>query len=144
MHAPSTKQVLALIVGVALAAVVFAIGRWTAPASPAHNADQSNSYFDGIRVGEVEGRRQGRTLQEGASVPATLRKAVRASFSDGYTAGANDAFQGYDGGWTMGEPYVIVLEPGSGQIVYRIKSRTPLDPRVDYYLCGSSLCHKPR
>jgi hypothetical protein len=144
MHAPSTKRVLALIVAVALAAALFAIGRWTAPASPTHHGDQSNSYFDGIRVGEVEGRRQGRALQEGASVPATLRKAVHASFNDGYTAGANDAFQGYDGGWTMGVPYVIVLEPGSGQIVYRIKSRTVLDPRLDYYLCGRSLCHTPR
>ena len=75
-------------------------------------------------------------LQEGASVPKTLRKAVRASFNDGYAAGGNDAFQGYDGGWTMGQPYVIVLEPGSGQIVYRIRSRTPLEAGVDYYLCG--------
>ncbi|HZZ95387.1 MAG TPA: hypothetical protein VFE19_00110 [Jatrophihabitantaceae bacterium] len=144
MRAPSTKQVLGLIVGVALAAALFAIGRWTAPTSPAHKTDQSNSYFDGIRVGEVEGRRQGRALQEGASVPASLRRAVRASFNDGYTAGGNDAFQGYDGGWTMGLPYVIVLEPGSGQIVYRIKSRNPLEPGVDYYLCGRSLCHQPR
>ena len=144
MRVASKKHVLALIIGVALAAALFAIGRWTAPATATHGVSQSNRYFDGIRVGEVEGRRQGRVLQEGTSVPKTLRKAVRASFNDGYAAGGNDAFQGYDGGWTMGLPYVIVLEPGSGQIVYRIKSRTPLEAGVDYYLCGHALCHHPR
>ncbi len=144
MHAPSWKQVVVLIVSVGLAALLFALGRWTAPAAASRGTNQSDRYFDGIRVGEVEGRRQGRVLQEGASVPATLRKAVRASFNDGYNAGANDAFQGYDGGWTMGLPYVIVLEPGSGQIVYRIKSRTPFDAGVDYYLCGHALCQHPR
>ena len=144
MHAPSRKQLLALIVGVGLAALFFAIGRWTAPSATSHATNQSDRYFEGIRVGEIEGRRTGRILQEGASVPPTLRKAVRASFRDGYTAGANDAFAGYDGGWTMGQPYVVVLEPGQGQIAYRIKTRTPFEAGVNYYLCGHALCHHPK
>jgi hypothetical protein len=31
---------------------------------------------------------------------------------------------GYDGGWTLGEPYVIVLANGGNGITYRIASRT--------------------
>ena len=94
----------------------------------------------------VEGRRIGRVLQEGASVPAGSRAAVRSAFNSGYAAGANDAFAGYDGGWAMGVPYIVVLEPGDGQIVYRIKSREQLDPKLAYYLCasGHELCHQLR
>ena len=34
---------------------------------------------------------------------------AKAAFDAGYRAGANSAFAGYDGGWSLGEPYVIVL-----------------------------------
>jgi hypothetical protein len=41
-------------------------------------------------------------------------------------AGANDAFGGFDGGWSLGTPYAITLERGSNGISYRIKDRSRL------------------
>jgi hypothetical protein len=118
----------------------------SAPASRASSTDRLNSYFDGLRAGEAQGRLEGRAEQVTTALPSDSRQAARAAFTSGYAAGANDAFTGYDGGWTMGVPYVVFLEPGSGQIVYRIKSREVLDPKLTYYLCGGGheLCHRTR
>jgi hypothetical protein len=54
----------------------------------------------------------------------------------------NDAFAGYDGGWTLGVPWIVVLERGSGGVDYRFAQRTPVEPDVDYRLCadGRTLC----
>ena len=49
--------------------------------------------------------------------------APRAAFDAGYAAGANDVFGGFDGGWSLSEPYVITLARGSGAVTYRIDSR---------------------
>jgi hypothetical protein len=58
----------------------------------------------------------------------------------------NDAFAGYDGGWTLGVPWIVTLENGAGAVDYRISERTPVEPGVDYYLCpdGHTLCRKRR
>jgi hypothetical protein len=85
--------------GVLVAAAVFAAGRVTAP--------ESKDYSAGVR--------DGRALQ----VPT----AARSAFDDGYAAGANDAFGGYDGGWDLDRPYVITLKKGQDGITYRIASR---------------------
>ncbi|HWD44556.1 MAG TPA: hypothetical protein VHM23_12765, partial [Actinomycetota bacterium] len=50
---------------------------------------------------------------------------VKDAFDDGYRAGANSVFSGYDGGWSLGHPYVIVLASGANGITYRITARTP-------------------
>jgi hypothetical protein len=42
----------------------------------------------------------------------------------GYVAGANDVFGGLDGGWSVGQPYVITLDRGSKGITHRIKDRS--------------------
>ncbi|WP_436534673.1 hypothetical protein [Actinoplanes sp. HUAS TT8] len=92
------------------------------------------SYADGVR--------DGRALQ------ATIGRAAGDSeiFRDGYEAGANDAFGGYDGGWSYDTPYAIVLENGGSGITYRISSRVELTPGVDYRLCSDEhrICPVPR
>ena len=57
-----------------------------------------------------------------------------------------DAYGDYDGGWALGAPYLITLEPGADKITYRIASRTLLERGVAYYLCpdGKTLCQAPR
>jgi hypothetical protein len=69
---------------------------------------------------EAEGLAEGRALQ----VP--FQGGRRAAFRAGYAAGANDVFGGYDGGWYLGQPYVITLAKGHGPVAYRIDSRRQL------------------
>lgn len=140
------KLLLAITAGVLAGAGLFLVGRVTA--SPAPEYPSSNGigdYFDGLRVGEAEGRRQGRALQEGQALPAHDLRPVRDAFNAGYAAGQNDVFAGYDGGWTLHVPWVITIEPGSAKVTYRIAGRTQLEPGVDYYLCqdGTALCSHP-
>ena len=105
-----------------------------------------DGYFNGLPVGEAQGRREGRALQEGVSLPASERQEAKHAFNAGYAAGANDAFSGYDGGWELSAPYVVTLERGGADITYRIASRAPLETGVAYYLCptGHGLCQHPR
>jgi hypothetical protein len=136
-----------LVVGCAL----ILLGRWTAPdphdgaataRSDGYSDGYSAGYADGLRAGQAQGREEGRALQAGSTLPAD----AQAAFTTGYTAGANDAFTGYDGGWGLDEPYVVVLEHGAGPITYRIGARTTIAAGVDYYLCtdGRTICQQPR
>jgi hypothetical protein len=131
----------AVAAGVVLMAGVFVLGRLTAGTSGPHG-----SYQQGLQVGEAQGRAEGRAEQAGAAVPSASAKATVSAFDDGYTAGENDAFGGYDGGWAINLPYVVTLAVGNGPIVYRIASRTPFQTGVDYYLCpdARTLCQQPR
>ena len=63
-------------------------------------------------------RRAGRCRPPGSSP-----RSIRAAFDAGYAAGANDVFGGFDGGWSLSEPYVVTLARGSGAVTYRIDSR---------------------
>lgn len=140
------KLLLAITVGVVVGAGLFLIGRVTASSAPEHTTSKEvGDYFDGLRVGEAEGRRQGRALQEADALPATDRRPVRHAFDAGYAAGQNDVFAGYDGGWTLHVPWIITIERGAAKVDYRIAGRTQLEPGVDYYLCrrGHALCHRP-
>jgi hypothetical protein len=141
----SAKIALALACGALVVGGAFLVGRVTAPADH-QPASQVGDYFDGLRVGEAQGRQEGRAIQEGAALPATDRQPVTDAFNAGYAAGANDAFAGYDGGWTLHVPWIVTLEGGSGEIAYRIQGRTRVLPGVDYYLCpdGHTICHRKR
>ena len=101
--------VLLVLAGLAVAAAGVLVGRLTLH-------PRSGDYSAGERAGEAQGRQEGRSLQQPTD--------ARGAFQAGYVAGANDAFTGYDGGWQLGVPYVITLERGEGQIVYRISSRS--------------------
>lgn len=143
----TTLGLLLVLVAVLAVPALIALGRITADA-PGHRTavDRSDDYFDGLQVGEAQGRREGRGLQEGIALPANAQRPVRDAFDDGYAAGANDVFAGYDGGWTIRAQYVVTVAEGSGHIVYRIKSRDQFKPNVNYYLCrdGHTLCQEAR
>ena len=105
------SRVLAVLAGAALAVGGFALGRTTADTDAGRDA--------GVRAGRAAGLEEGRALQETGSSP----RGTRAAFDAGYAAGANDVFGGFDGGWSLSEPYVITLARGSGAVTYRIDSR---------------------
>jgi hypothetical protein len=105
------SRVVAVVASAALAAGAFALGRDTADTDAGHDA--------GVREGRAAGLQEGRALQATGSSPHS----PRAAFDAGYAAGANDVFGGFDGGWSLSEPYVITLARGTGGVTYRIDSR---------------------
>jgi hypothetical protein len=135
---------LALVfAGVAAGVAFFVLGRLTAGG---YDAGTRDGHAAGLREGQAQGRREGQTYQAAQSAPTTSRKAVAAAFANGYAAGANDVFVGYDGGWGLSAPYVVTLGKGSGPVTYRIDSRTGMHAGVNYYLCTgtATLCEEPR
>jgi hypothetical protein len=140
---------IAVIIGVALASGLFVLGRLTSSTDETRAdgcaAGQSAGYYKGLRQGESRGVQEGRALQLTEALPKDSRDAARAAFNTGYTAGANDAFGGYDGGWYVSAPYLITLVKGSGPITYDISSRTMLHEDIDYYLCPHmhTVCQRP-
>jgi hypothetical protein len=137
------RTVLALLAGLLAALAIFGLGRVCVSSPDTH---QPGDYFDGLRVGEAHGRELGRALQAGSELPVHERNVAHTAFRSGYAAGANDVFAGYDGGWTFGAPWIIILEHGDSGIDYRIRDRTPLERGVAYFLCpdGRTLCHARR
>ena len=85
---------------------------------------------DGRAAGERAGRAAG--LVEGRALQVPLRGGRRAAFRAGYAAGANDVFGGYDGGWDLGQPYIVRLARGPGPVTYRINARTRMHAGVTY------------
>ena len=112
------RTLAAVVLAVIAAAAFVALGRATAP-----TPDTSRGYADGFLAGRAEGVQEGQAIAEAAASPPGSRDRVRAAFDDGYRAGANNAFSGYDGGWSLGRPYVIVLAKGANGITYRIAAR---------------------
>jgi hypothetical protein len=145
------SALLAILVGAVLAAGMFALGRATGP-DPAsartsgYRAGLTAGVASGLAAGRAQGVQEGRALQEGLALPADARDVATAAFNAGYRAGANDTFGGYDGGWSVGTPYLVTLDAGSGGVTYRISSRTPVQGGVNYYLCPQrpAICQEPR
>jgi hypothetical protein len=126
---PRQRSLVVVLVAVLAAVGLVGLGRAWAPDPAAARArgyhdGASAGYADGFRDGHAEGLREGRALAVTAALPPGTRDRAKAAFDAGYRAGANSAFAGYDGGWTLGEPYVIVLANGGNGITYRIASRT--------------------
>jgi hypothetical protein len=138
----SVRIAVIIVAGLVALAGVFIVGRVTAPAQPAPASD----FTAGFQAGRAAGVQEGRALQEGQALTGAERDAATAAFMSGYRAGLNDAFAGYDGGWSVNSPYVITLVPGSDGATYRIADRTQLQPGVNYYLCPErvSLCQARR
>jgi hypothetical protein len=135
------RIVVIVVIGLGALAGSFALGRITAAAPPA-----PSDFTAGFQAGHAAGIQEGRALQEGQALTGAERDAATAAFSSGYRAGLNDAFAGYDGGWSVSAAYVITLVPGGDGATYRIAARTELRPGVNYYLCpdGVSLCRSSR
>ncbi len=66
------------------------------------------------------------------------------SYNDRYLAGREDAFAGYDGGWALGEPYIVTLRRGGPGITYRFARRWPLLAGREYRYCRREIiCSRP-
>jgi hypothetical protein len=124
---------VAVLACVAVGGGLFVLGRESADGHGARSGARADGLREGRAIGVREGRaigaREGRAagLAEGRALQATASAphGTRAAFKAGYAAGANDVFGGFDGGWSLGTPYVITLRKGSGAITYRIDSRRP-------------------
>ena len=76
--------------------------------------------------------------------PAIARPRQPGSYDDGYHAGWEDAFSGYDGGWVLGDPYVVTLRRGRPGLTYRFARRWPLLPGREYRSCRQDIiCSRP-
>jgi hypothetical protein len=135
-------RIVIVLAALLVAAGLVALGR----ATVGTGAARDRGYAAGRTDGEADGIRVGRALTATQSLPPDAQAAARDAYGAGYTAGANDAFNGYDGGWDMAAPYVVVLGPAGSGVTYRIESRTELREGVDYYLCppARTLCQQPR
>jgi hypothetical protein len=125
-----TLAIVAVALAVLAAAGLVVLGRATAPDRGAARArafreGTTAGYADGFAAGRVVGLQEGQALAESSGSAPGDRTQVRDAFNDGYRAGANSVFSGYDGGWSLGRPYVIVLARGANGITYRITARTP-------------------
>src|SRR3954451_10524564 len=74
------------------------------------------------------------------SVDTPRPKVTRGSFQAGYLSGREDAFAGFDGGWSYGAPYIVTLRRGGPGITYRFARRWPMLPGVQYWTCGHTVC----
>jgi hypothetical protein len=149
MRGRKAGLVVLMLVAISGAAGLVAVGRATAGTAPARSDGYQQGriagYADGTHDGRAAGVQEGRALQVPLPLPSGQRDAAKAAFNAGYAAGANDVFGGYDGGWDVGRPYVVVLTPAGDGVTYRIRSRTPMQRGVNYHLCPHStvLCQEP-
>ena len=135
------RRATLVLIGLSVGIGSFLLGRTTGHGPPA-----DAGYASGFQAGRAVGVQEGRALQVGQALSGTDKDTATAQFNSGYVAGVNDAFGGYDGGWSLAEPYVVTLEAGTGGATYRIASRTGMVPGVSYYLCpdGSGVCRERR
>ena len=138
------RTAVVALIGLTIGIGSFALGRSTGHTPSPKPAD--SGYSAGFQAGRAVGVQEGRALQVGQEVSGTDRDAATAQFNSGYVAGINDAFGGYDGGWSLAEPYVVTLAAGTNGATYRIVTRTIVVAGVNYYLCadGSGICQQPR
>jgi hypothetical protein len=145
MRGRTPRLVVLVLVAVSAAAGLVAVGRATAGTATARSDGYQQGRTAGYADGRAAGLSEGRALQVPLTLPSGRQDAAKAAFDAGYAAGANDVFGGYDGGWDMDSPYVVVLTQAGKGIAYRIRSRTPMQPGVNYRLCPHStdLCQEP-
>jgi hypothetical protein len=62
------------------------------------------------------------------------------AYAAGYAAGREDAFSGFDGGWSFGVPYIVTLRHGGPGVTYRFARRWPMAAGVEYRVCGRIVC----
>jgi hypothetical protein len=60
--------------------------------------------------------------------------------SGSFAAGRESAFNGFDGGWSYGQPYIVVLRRGGAGVTYAFASREPMKAGLNYRRCGKSVC----
>lgn len=85
-------------------------------------------------VGAGVGFAAGRFTHPSSPAKTTVRTEP-GRYSDGYHAGREAAFQGFDGGWGLGEPYIVVLRRGPSGTTYRFAHRWAVLPGREYRSC---------
>ena len=106
------------------------LGRAQGRADFAHGTDAYQAIFDrgrerGVAIGQARGRREGvRTAR---------------------TAGREEAFAGFTGGWAIGSWYLVNIRPGDDGARYAIGTRIAVRPRTWYGVCRRiHICRKSR
>lgn len=131
------RAVVAVLAVLGAAALVL-VGRASVDLRPSAEGQRPGydaGYTAGLLAGTAAGRAEGRALQVRSTADAGVGASVEAAFRDGYAAGANDVFSGYDGGWRLGTPYVVTLARGAGAVTYRVATRAPLLPGSTCVTC---------
>ena len=67
-------------------------------------------------------------------------KDERPAAGGSFAAGREAAFNGFDGGWSYGRPYIVVLRRGGPGVTYQFASRRPLLAGLAYRRCGPGIC----
>jgi hypothetical protein len=75
-----------------------------------------------------------------ASVDPRPVRVTSGGYTEGYRAGRQAAFSGFDGGWSYGEPYIVSLSRGGPGVTYRVARRWPMLPGETYRRCGGWIC----
>jgi hypothetical protein len=78
-----------------------------------------------------------------SSVDRKSPRAHAGTYDAGYSAGREDAFSGFDGGWSFGTPYVVILQHGENGVTYRFSRRWPMQIGLEYRACGHAVCSRP-
>ena len=76
----------------------------------------------------------------GAFYGGRASKDERPAVSGSYAAGREAAFNGFDGGWSYDQPYIVVLKRGGPGVTYQFASRRPMAAGVRYQLCDGKVC----
>ena len=85
----------------------------------------------------------GRLTQPSSPAEPTVRSAS-GGYDTGFHAGREAAFQGFDGGWGLGEPYIVVLRRGPSGTTYRFARRWAVLPGQEYRSCREDvICSRP-
>lgn len=122
--------------------------------------DEAAAYTRGLTTGQARGHGQGvkeglraGAIEFGPTSPSAARlhraayrrgklagvkEGISSGVSTGFRAGANSAFEGYGGGWSIGDWYAIRIGVGRGGQKYSIPSRVKMDPGQSYNICPDS------
>jgi hypothetical protein len=96
-----------------------------------------------LLVGAAAGFAAGRFTHPSSPTKTTVRTEP-GPYSDGYHDGREAAFQGFDGGWGVGEPYIVVLRRGPSGTTYQFAHRWAVLPGQEYRFCpGDVICSRP-
>jgi hypothetical protein len=97
----------------------------------------------GVLVGAAAGFAAGRFTHPSSPATRTVHTGS-GGYADGYHAGREAAFQGFDGGWGLGDPYIVVLRRGPSGTTYRFAHRWAVLPGREYRSCPEDvICIRP-
>jgi hypothetical protein len=140
---------LALVFIAAAGAGGYFIGFAAADRDAAFDRGQSAGRTAGLKAGEQKGHATGyeagqdetraefragtpnyeRIFNRGRKAGAAAGRVA------GYEAGTARAFSGFDGGWEIGNWYVVHFGQPTGDERYNINSRVPMETGQTYHIC---------